>query len=284
MRALVRLDARDQTGRIAARLAVPADVLPAAHALADLGAAAKADPSLILALLQNADPWKAYGAIEALAKLDAKDRLPDLLPFLKSSHHFLRYAAATAVGRLAGKESLEPLRPLLRDPNCAVRYYAAQALCQAGLEEGAATLLKETRDRQNPHKFGDLTTSDTRTCRILNSLRRPAEWTKTVSTRLPVLLPGSRRSQIEAIAHEVGLKVEWPAGPEDAWLTGRAWFELFEPPTTTLEGLIHLLQGSRILAEPPRFEIVLESDRIRVLHYLDAIRFWEEWLRDPARR
>jgi len=47
-----------------------------------------------------------------------------------------------------------------------------------------------------------------------------------------------------------------------------------------LEGLVHLLQGSRLLMEPPLFEFVLEADRLRVLPYLDAIAFWEGWLRD----
>jgi hypothetical protein len=273
----VRLDARDQANRIAARLAVPADLLPAAHALADLGAAAKVDTTQLLPILRNPDPWKAYGAIETVGELQAKDRLQDLLPFLKSTHYFQRYAAATAIGSIAGKESLEPLRPLLRDRNCFVRYYTAKALVRAGLVEGAATLLKETRDRQNPHKFGDSTTHDTRTCRLLNSLRRPDEWKKAESTKLPALLPGSRREHVEAIAHELGLKVEWPEGPLHPWFTARAAYELFEPPTTLLEGLVHLLQGSRILHEPPLFEFVLEADRIRVLHYLDAIRFWEGW-------
>jgi len=273
----VRLEARDQANRIAARLAVPADLLPAAHALADLGAAAKVDTTRLLPILRNPDPWKAYGAIETLGELGTKDRLQDLLPFLKSSHYFQRYAAAIAVGRIAGKESLEALRPLLRDSNCAVRYYTAEALVRAGLVEGRVTLLKETRDRQNPHKFGDLTSSAPRTCRTLNSLRRPDEWKKAESTKLPALLPGSRREHVEAIAHELGLKVEWPEGPLHPWFTARAAYELFEPPTTMLEGLVHLLQGSRILMEPPLFEFVLEADRLRVLHYLDAIRFWEGW-------
>jgi len=278
MRTLVRLKARDQVDRIALRMAVPEDVRTAAAALADLGAAGKADRTKIVAQLQSADPWIVYGAIETLGKVGAKDRVPELLPFLKSENYFHREAAATAIGRLAGKQSLEPLRPLLRDPNCAVRYYAATALCDAGLIEGAATLLKETRDRQNPHKFDGYTSSDTRTCRILNSFRQPKEWAKVVAAPLPPLPPGSRRAQVETIARELGFKVEWPEGPDHAWFTARAVFELFEPPTTSLDGLIHLLQGSRILGEPPLFEFVLEADRIRVLHYLDAIRFWERWL------
>ena len=113
-------------------------------------------------------------------------------------------------------------------------------------------------------------------------MRRPADWTKVESTRLPPLTPGSRREHVEAIARELGLKVEWPEGPLHAWFTARAAYELFEPPVTTLDGLIHLLQGSRILMEPPLFELVLEADRIRVVHYLDAVRFWEGWLQ--ARR
>lgn len=279
MRALVRLKARDRADRIAARLAVPEDVRTAAVALADLGLPEKADVTKVAAQLQSADPWIVYGAIETIGKLNAKDRLPDLLPFLKNPQYFLRYSAATAVGILAGRQSLEHLRPLLRDPNCMVRYYAAEALCTAGLEEGAAALLKETRDRKNPHYFEGYTVTDTRTCRILNSLRQPKEWTRVLSTPLPPLPAGSRREQIETIARALGLKVEWPQGPDHAWLTARSVFELFEPPTTSLDALIHLLQGSRILGEPPLFEFILESDRIRVLHYLDAVRFWEGWIR-----
>jgi HEAT repeat protein len=279
MRALVRLEARDQAGAIAARLSTPEDLETAARALASLGARDKVDSALLLPGLKAANPWARYQAIETLEKLEAKDRLDDILPFLKSPEYFLRYKAAVAVGVLAGKKSLEPLRPLLQDSNCMVRYYAAGALCSAGLEEGAVTLLKETRDRRNPHQFGELTVSDTRTCRILNSLRQPDGWKKLSATRLPALPPGTRREHLERLAQEAGLKVEWAEGRADAWLDGRASIELFEPPITLLDGLVHLLQGSRILGAPPRFELVLEADRLRVLPYLDAIRFWEAWQR-----
>lgn len=284
MRVLVRLDARDQVDAIAARLTTKDDLIPAARALASLGAAAKVDSSKLLPGLQDGDPWSRYGAIETLEKLRAADRLADVLPFLKSDKYFLRYKAAWTVGVLAGKESLEQLRPLLKDSNCLVRYYTAEALCEAGLVEGAATLIKEARDRQNPHKFGDLTVTAPRSCRILNSLRRPEDWKKLGAAKLPVLPRGTRREHLELLARELGLKAEFPEGLDDAWLSGRPALDLFDPPSTVMDGLLYLLQGTKIMGFCPRFEMILEEDRLRILPYLDALRFWQSWARERAGR
>ena len=53
-----------------------------------------------------------------------------------------------------------------------------------------------------------------------------------------------------------------------------------------LTRLERLLQGQFIANKSPRYELILEEDHIRVVSYIEAVRFWDAWwrLRQKGRR
>jgi HEAT repeat protein len=280
MAALARLNARDQVKRIEESLLIPGDVPDAAEALAGLGARERVTLQHVTPLLQSAEPRTQQRGIELCRTLRLREAQVPIRVFLTSDQGLLRESAIRAVMEIDGKASMDSVRPLLRDPNGRVRNAAAEAFVRANVREGIQTLLKEARDRRLDHGSDEGPALGGRSCRLLNSLRRPEEWKRIQETKPPTPARGTRLEQIERVAATVGLKVDCPEGPEDAWLTGRHSEDPFEPPGSALDFLVSLLQGSRSLRSPPRFEFILVGGRLRILPYLDAIRFWEKWARE----
>ncbi|MCH8907536.1 MAG: hypothetical protein IH840_10640, partial [Candidatus Heimdallarchaeota archaeon] len=78
---------------------------------------------------QNGNPYQVAVAATALANIDQRKYLGDLLALFKSKQAILKLAAIKSLGPLIGDESLRNyIVPLLEDPDFKVRYHTSQLL------------------------------------------------------------------------------------------------------------------------------------------------------------
>jgi hypothetical protein len=246
----------------------------AVRALGKLGATPEARG--IRSLLKDKEPGVRVAAIEALVKLAPGDALSDIAMLLQDQDPEVRQSAALAHEELANNEQLSRLKVLLTDSHPAVRLQGATTLVHRGLREGSELLLKEYRDRRWPIPTENDTLYHGKTLRSLNVLRQPALYNRL--RHLPMERPSSStpREVVDQLAARLGSSVEWSSSVDDPAMSGPWTWNASHRPSV-LEGLSALLQGSCESKRPPRYEFILENDRIRILEGHDALTFWEEW-------
>lgn len=247
----------------------------AAHALAKMGS--RDSIPEIKRLLEDRVPWVRGRALQALVDLGAEESLDEALKLLGDRDEGLHREALRAIGLVGGRKEREKIVPLLEDPHPSVRIDAAATLCTWGLRDGVPVLLREGRDRRWPLPTPQGAQYIGKSFRSLNALRQPPAWKRLCQTPAPVGLEGTRKEIVERLASEVGLAVEWPASLDDPWLSGRRPSRGRSWQGTVLDQMFRILQGYRTLNKPARYEFILEGDRLRVMTYYDALRFWERW-------
>jgi HEAT repeat protein len=258
---------------------------PTSHAISNLGAMGCRDaiPG-IRDFLQKPEPE----ALLALAELDDRDSIPDIRKALEHEDRRVRESAAMAlaifkdeasvasIGAL-GKEAnaartiwpaLGPLKnappPVteevllkrMKDPNySSERILTATKLLGYGHREGLSYLLD-----QDYYPFA------------LNALRKPALWKELHDRHAPIRLYAPNRALHERLAQLIGLKLD---GPPEGCDEYKAWTDVYQrihrwgPPPNVIEAYE--------MIEDHRWAVVLEDDRIRILPFDEARRFWTEW-------
>jgi HEAT repeat protein len=197
----------------------------------------------IAALLD--DPRMRGGAAMALGELEAIQTAPRLVEMLQNGKRSESRSAVWALGEIGAKDTIPDIVRLLKDPQ--LRGPAARSLCMLGSTEGVSTLL-ESRQELNP----------------LNALRNPKVWSRLRALSLGhERVRGSRREILEKVGKLSGLRIECPE-----WEDGQGWRwpEHGRRLTDTLE---QLTRG--------RWAFILEEDRIRIVDFDEALRFWKEW-------
>lgn len=297
----VRYEAAWAAGRLGIREAIP-DLLKLLNAkegphrsevimaLASLDAK-EAIPGIV-ACLKDED--KSEDAMWALAALKARDAAKAIAEFLKDKRQSTRMQAMQALVRLEGREAIPRILPLLDDEEFSiceatieglaeleawdlarrvalclddriaeVRAAAAGFLARAGSREGVTALLEDEED-------ADLW--------VLNALRRPEVWKRLQRVKVTGKRFGTPLRKIRAMAKEAGMDVEVVAGP---WGDGerrldREWgTSELDRPTPLLDAIWWEL--------PQEYELILESDRIRLIPREEALRFWRAWWKETAR-
>jgi HEAT repeat protein len=202
-------------------------------------------------------------AAELHGRLDLKESVPDLLKLLEDPETTVRSQAARALGSLQALDSRATLEKLLEDPSFEVVGAAASALARIGSRKGVEVLLKEGRELH-----------------VLNALRTPEPWKRLSSIRAGKELRGFwMREQAGRLCERGGLKLdETEAGfPEDT-----DWNSDSGPGRPTIPEALNSLLG---FGTPiPRYEFVLEADRVRVLPHDEALRFWQAWWEEEERK
>ncbi|MBI3252118.1 MAG: HEAT repeat domain-containing protein [Candidatus Omnitrophica bacterium] len=97
--------------------------------------------ALKISLKDPSDDLKLY-ALWSLGMIQAKEALPDILPFLKAGREDLREMAVYVLGAIGDKSAAPEMRKLLNDPSVGVRWNAALALARLGDAGGLDILLK----------------------------------------------------------------------------------------------------------------------------------------------
>jgi HEAT repeat protein len=261
-------------------------------ALGDLGAMGNRDaiPGL-REFLREPEPE----ALLALAELDDRESIPAIRKALVHEDRRVREYAAKALAifrdepslaaiAMLGKEgdaarviwpALGPLKnppaPLtdeilarrLKDPNySSERLTTATQLLRFGRREGLPYLLE-----RGYHPFA------------LNALRRPALWKELLAKHAPLRLYAPYEKLYERLAEGSGLKLD---GPPEGCDEHKAWTDVYQrinrwgPPLTIVEAFE--------MIEDHRWSVVLEDDRIRILPYEEARRFWLEWVEREGKK
>lgn len=228
--------------------------------LADLGAT-EAIPALAKLLKADFSGTRSAG-LSALARLRARDRLPEIRRALADESPMVLFMAADAVGRLEDAESIPALLGLLRHPDEWVRDSAARALAAAGSREGVPTLFR----------------GGVSSLFELNRLRNPEAWKKLGGVTLREDIRGPVREMWEKLGTIAGLPVEIapPAGPDDAnHLKAEGRWRCRNGAATALDAMDR---------DSSFYEVILEPDRLRILWKDAGLKFWREWWEEEKKR
>lgn len=110
----------------------------------------------LIQVLQNPSENEdvSVAVLDALGKLQAKNALSNILPFLSHKSKDLRMVACYALGSLGQKEAISHLEPLLSDTVAEVQWNAALNLAQLGSNAGETLLIKmlDRQALQNQHQ------------------------------------------------------------------------------------------------------------------------------------
>jgi hypothetical protein len=250
----------------------------AIRALAELGV--KDQLPQISALLSDPDWIVQNEVLRAFVALDAREKIPDIVTLLTSKEAYVRSSAASALASLGAREKIPDIARLVEDPSVIVRLAVANALCELGSREGIPALLKECADLRWPIREGGSNTSIGKSPRILNALRQPDLWKRLGGTSAVPDVKVTRKSNIERIAKEAGLALDWSPSVKpdgDGWISSRRLRPQGMKSWTFLDELDHILYGRWGGSRSPRYEAVLEPDRIRIMTYDEALQFWTGW-------
>ncbi len=210
-----------------------------------------------------------WRAIELLARLGAREAIPDLLDLLEEDREEVdgiplecwHRCSFEALEMLSALEVAPRIARFLRQPGRPQRPGAAVWLCRMGFVDGIGIVLEESREYNS-----------------LNALRHPAAWARLGGRALPMDLEGTTLDVVEAIARHAGLQVEWSDAcfeEHETWTWKPQWVRPRLRRVSLRECLETVAGG--------RFQFVLESDRIRILSRDEALAFWRGWwARDPG--
>jgi len=118
-----------------------------ASAFADL--AGRDDIPTLLRLAVDA-PSTSLWTFQALVDLRARDRVPDVLPFLESRSPEVRREALQVLGALGAAEAAPEVLKRLDDENDNVRYWAIQTLAELRVKEAVPGITRFLRDPGTP--------------------------------------------------------------------------------------------------------------------------------------
>jgi HEAT repeat protein len=280
-RDLAVLGAREEIPEIARLLTdkEPHVRYSAAESLGLLGAKEYLDP--IALLLEDKDSTAVDGALRGLAELGAKEKIPDVVKCLTHADPGVRRAAIFALYRLEAGDAGSEIARLLNDPYVEVRLAASDVLCYRGSREGIPTVLKEAADLSWPIRQPDGRSMFIgKSPRALNAIRQRDAWLKLSRILVPPDVQGTRKEVVERLASDHGFKVEWSEdiSPDDhPWMTAIRQLRRSIFKQTLLDEIGGLVQGRAIGNKYPRYEAIIEPDRIRIVPYHEALRFWKAW-------
>ncbi|HVR83077.1 MAG TPA: HEAT repeat domain-containing protein, partial [Planctomycetota bacterium] len=188
--------------------------------------------------------------------------------------------AASALASLGARETIPDLLRLVEDPSVLVRLAVANALCTLGSRAGVPALLQKCADLRWPIREGTSNVSVGKSPGILNALRQPELWKRLKGTAVTPDLRSTRKANLERIAKAAGLSLDWSPSVQpdlDGWILGRRLRPQGIRGWTFLDELQHDLRGRWVGSRSPRYEAVLEPDRIRILTSDEALQFWTGW-------
>jgi hypothetical protein len=160
---------------------------------------------------------------------------------------------------------------MLGDKDALARFWSGVALARRGQADGVAPALEAAPKVGGAYLLW------------LNRLRAPEGWKRLEETTLDEALEGTTEELLEKFARKAGLKLEIDA-PLHRHLF-RPQYRI--PDGTSLARALDRIQAwtsSEFLMDSQpsrvRYEILLESDRLRVVSLKAGLEFWKAWARD----
>ncbi len=264
--ALAGTGAADSMPAVVRRLGSP-DAATRAAALRVLGwwGSKKALPE-ISAALRDADASVRAAAAAALGDMGAREAVKDVIPLLDDPDWHVRVRLSEFLGNHGTAEAAGRLRRLLQDDRGEVRRAAAEAMCALGSPEGVPVLLEQAGLSRSASLFA------------LNALRRRDAWRRLRDVSLKDLSGGVTTVEVvRTISGKSALAIDPGAIAGD----GRGdrifcWFPPWDGPADGASAVCRM-------AAEASLEVVLESDRIRLLAVGEALAFWKEWWEEKVR-
>ncbi|HVR84314.1 MAG TPA: HEAT repeat domain-containing protein, partial [Planctomycetota bacterium] len=232
----------------------------AAEALARLGAR-EALPEIIT-LARDKECGFRTNLMAAMAEFGTREVIPEFRKFLKDPDGDIVRAAVEGLEQLDAREALDDLLPLLKGDAQVPRSTAAGWFCRAGRREGAEALL-QTESKLIP----------------INALRRPGTWKKLADLRYSQDLEGTVYELLERVAKDAGLLYQW------RWTEDRSVMALLQRRTVHVER--DFLTGAEVLErlfsdfDVMDVDIVLEEKLLRIVPSGAARRIFRLWLESP---
>lgn len=292
MRALGKLGAKEAIPEMLRLLKAP-DATGKEYATVALGDVGSEEPLPELRkCVRNSDPATRAAALQAIGAILKDKASEELRNYLTDPDPAVRQALAYTLGRYDPRGSKQEILALLKDGAAQVRLAAvgvardwgfeggketalgllqaatgedrlraAAELCLMGYLKGAPVLIEQRRGSE----------SRIRSLFALNGLRHPglAHHIRNVDV---VGFRGNRNGRIaETLAKLLGLKLDdselTPYERESLETSGGSYKQ-----QTLLEAIQQITNWSAV-------EVVVETDRIRLLPRAEAVRYWEEWLK-----
>jgi HEAT repeat protein len=185
-----------------------------------------------------------------LATLGVKEAVAVLTDILAKDESYESRRAAEALRGIEAPEVASALREALSHPDKATRCSAAGALARLGAREAVPLVLEWSR-RYDEGLFG------------MNALRRPELWKRLKEAKFTPRCGSAPRDELARFAKERGLALDCPESFEKL-----SWPALTPVPAPALDALEALVG---------EWQVILESDRLRIVRLAEALRFWKEW-------
>jgi hypothetical protein len=236
----------------------------------------------LVKLLKDENAGVRRIVVAALGNLRVKEVASDLLKLLRNEDedNQARRSAAEALVKLGVKDVAPDLVKLMNGEKGDRKIFWVEALCRLGSREGIPSLLEgeefplhraSVADRNNDKilwsRSRNISPLHHGRFACLNAVSQPELWQRLENTEIGQL-EGTRRSILEHLAKEVGLKVDL-SNELSGWLYGsvrlRHRYNRF-----------FLITLKRILDDSP-YAFVLEPDRILILTHDEMIEYWKAW-------
>ena len=252
--ALGQLGARDAAGKARALLKIPQPWVRWA-AIKYLEAIGEIKPAELETLLGDGALWVRHEAMAVLARREGPAAAAKIRPLIHDLHAEACKGALDSLARIGDWESAPQVERLLGDLEPEVRRAAAGWLAKSGSRAGHAVFVE---DAEAPFF-------------TLNALRSPESWKRLLGSPAPATVDGTGPERIARLA---GVKIDLNAakGRMARWLDGTGtWTYLKE--TSAAQALEQMTRDAP-------FELILETDRVRIVSRDEAHKFWRAWLEE----
>ena len=195
------------------------------------------------------------------------DVMANLRGFLTHADVWHRWGAVRALGFIDGDETTADLRRIVKeDADDNVRRAAASMLCRRGILDGVVQTWAQARTAYAAAPFD------------LNGVRSPLIWAKLKRATLKDPYYGPVKGLVEKAAAAADFPLEGlPETSREypAWANVYVRISAADLPLSVIDVLDRVPQN--------RWMMILESDRLRIVAYREAMAFWNEWVQKEKR-
>ena len=217
-------------------------------------------------------------ALHALRRMNAEEARPKVSELLESGDDQVRAVAARTSGELRDGSVAGKLSELLEDKNRSVRFWAASSLCRMGNASRGAAFLCVYEEFKSGNYF-----SAPGALFPLNAIRQPELWKRLSESRLVVEEEATTQEVLEALSKQGSFRID----DLSALVVEQhqSWRSALERPLRKADRKSLLRTVDYLLEfQSSPYEVILESDHIRILGREEAFQFWQDWAAEQKKR
>jgi HEAT repeat protein len=266
--ALGRLGDTDAIGQLRGYLESP-DVTLRAQSIVALGRLEDRESARrLLPALSGRDIGVLGGASHVLRHWNPRQMVPEMIARVKDrpAEGFLGGEISTLAG-MGVKEAIPAIVPYLKGATPYIRAMAGEALARLGSDLGVQALLEE-------HGIGPRMIT-------LNALRTPDLFHRLEGEGFREDFEGRTPELLEEVSRHLGLKLDLSMRFVEEVLPDTPPYFLSTPWYWLHPQAIDFLDWAASIID---FEIILETDRIRVVSREEALAFWKAWWEEREKK